>query len=112
MLFRSRTFFTLAELNAAVADCVSTLNERKSRHLGASRRELFEKIEQSTLKSLPVEPYEFAAWKEVSVGLDYHVDIEKHYYSVPHTEPPRVCRRLVGLSLQAAILAGSSVSDQ
>ena len=42
------------------------------------------KIEQSTLKPLPVEPYEFAAWKEVRVGLDYHVDIEKHYYSAPH----------------------------
>ncbi len=82
---RNRTFFTLAELNAAIAECVTALNERRSRHLGASRRELFEKIEQATLKPLPVEPYEFAAWKDVRVGLDYHVDIEKHYYSVPHT---------------------------
>jgi len=81
---RNRTFFTLAELNAAIGECVAALNERTSRHLGSSRRELFEKIEQSTLKPLPAEPYEFAAWKEVRVGLDYHVDIEKHYYSVPH----------------------------
>ncbi len=82
---RNAKFFTLAELNAAIADCVTALNERKSRHLGASRRDLFESIERSTLKPLPAEPHEFAAWKEVRVGFDYHVEIEKHYYSVPYT---------------------------
>ena len=55
-----------------------------SRHLGASRRALFEELERSALKPLPAEPYVFAAWKECRVGLDYHVEIEKHYYSVPH----------------------------
>ncbi|KAB2910166.1 MAG: IS21 family transposase [Hyphomicrobiaceae bacterium] len=82
---RNRTFFTLAELNAAIAECVRMLNARVSRHLGASRAELFERIERPALKALPVEPYEFAAWKQVRVGFDYHVEIEKHYYSVPYT---------------------------
>lgn len=82
---RNAKFFKLAELNAAIAECVTALNERKSRHLGASRRDLFEKIERSALKPLPAEPHEFAAWKEVRVGFDYHVEIEKHYYSVPYT---------------------------
>jgi transposase len=45
---------------------------------------LFEEVERSALKSLPAEPYVFAAWKECRVGLDYHVEVEKHCYSVPH----------------------------
>jgi transposase len=41
-------------------------------------------LEQSALKPLPAEPYVFAEWKQCQVGLDYHVEIDKHYYSVPH----------------------------
>ena len=82
---RNRKFFSLVELNEAVRACVTDLNNRPSRHLGASRRALFEEVECSALKSLPAEPYVFAAWKECRVGLDYHVEVEKHYYSVPHT---------------------------
>jgi transposase len=81
---RNRKFFTLAELNEAIADCVTTLNDKVSRHLGASRTALFNEVERSALKKLPAETYEFAAWKEVKAGLDYHVEVEKHYYSVPH----------------------------
>ena len=81
---RNRKFFSLAELNAAIAIEVADLNARVTRHLGASRRALFEQVEQSALKALPVEPFEFAAWKECKVGFDYHVEIDKHYYSVPH----------------------------
>jgi transposase len=82
---RNRTFFTLVELNAAIAECVTVLNDRRSRHLGASRAELFETLERGALKKLPVTPFEFAEWKECRVGLDYHVEIDKHYYSVPYT---------------------------
>jgi hypothetical protein len=52
--------------------------------LGTSRRALFDEIERPALKPLPVEPYTFAQWKECRAGLDYHVEVEKHYYSVPH----------------------------
>jgi transposase len=80
---RNRKFFTLAELNEAIAECLTGLNNRVSRHLGASRRALFDGVERAALKTLPPEPFEFAAWKEVKAGLDYHVEVEKHYYSVP-----------------------------
>jgi transposase len=33
---------------------------------------------------LPVEPYVFAEWRARRVGIDYHVDIDRHYYSVPY----------------------------
>src|SRR5579864_3749775 len=81
---RNRQFFSLAALNAAVAELVAQINDRTSRHLGASRRALFEGLERSALKRLPAEPYVFAEWKECRVGIDYHVEIDKHYYSVPH----------------------------
>jgi transposase len=81
---RNRQFFSLTDLNAAIRDCVTTLNDRPSRHLGTSRRALFEGLERSALKPLPAEPYVFAEWKECRVGIDYHVEIDKHYYSVPH----------------------------
>ena len=81
---RNRQFFSLSALNAAIAELVAQINNRVSRHLGASRRALFEDLERSALKPLPAEPYVFAEWKECRVGLDYHVEIDKHYYSVPH----------------------------
>jgi transposase len=80
---RNRRFFTLTELNEAIRACVDDLNTRNSRHLGASRRALFEDIERSALKPLPAEPFEYAEWKQRRAGLDYHVEIHKHYYSVP-----------------------------
>jgi transposase len=82
---RNRQFFSLAELNAAIRQLLDQLNDRVTRHLGASRRQLFEQLDRPALLDLPAEPYTYAAWKECRPGLDYHVEIDKHYYSVPHT---------------------------
>ncbi|HEV7267342.1 MAG TPA: IS21 family transposase, partial [Falsiroseomonas sp.] len=54
------------------------------RRLGASRRELFDRLEASTLLDLPPEPFEYAEWRRCRVGLDYHVEVLGHWYSVPH----------------------------
>ena len=81
---RNRQFFTLTELNDAICECVMQLNTRVSRHLGASRQTLFNELDKPALKPLPIEPYVYAEWKECRAGLDYHVEVEKHYYSVPH----------------------------
>jgi transposase len=81
---RHQRFFSLAEINAAIRDLVAQLNARVTRHLGASRRALFDDIERPALKALPVEPYIYAEWKECKVSFDYHVEVERHYYSVPH----------------------------
>jgi transposase len=82
---RKRTFFSLSELNAAIRDCVEWINNRVTRHLGASRRSLFEQVERSALKSLPTTDYVFGQWKQCRAGIDYHVEIDKHYHSVPYT---------------------------
>ena len=81
---RNRTFFSLAELNQAIRELLEQLNSRVTRHLGASRQQLFEQLERPALSALPAQPYVYAEWKECRTGLDYHVEIEKHYYSVPH----------------------------
>ena len=57
---------------------------RSTRHLGASRRDLFERLDRPALKPLPLASYVYAEWKQCRAGLDYHVDIGRHYYSVPH----------------------------
>jgi transposase len=82
---RHQRFFSLADINVAIRDLVTQLNDRVTRHLGRSRRALFDDIERPVLKALPVEPYIYAEWKQCKVSFDYHIEVERHYYSVPHT---------------------------
>ncbi len=82
---RDRTFFSLAELNQAIGELLRELNERPMKHLGQSRRELFVELDQPALRPLPTLRYEFAQWQKARVHIDYHVEFDKHYYSVPHT---------------------------
>jgi transposase len=80
---RNRRFFALADLNAAIRDLLTDLNARPLRGWGRSRRQLFDELDRPALGPLPAEPYEYAEWKRCRVGLDYHVEIAKHFYSVP-----------------------------
>ena len=82
---RNRTFFHLADLNQAMRELLEELNTRPMAHLERSRRELFVELDQPALKPLPEQPYEFATWKKARVNIDYHVEFDKHYYSVPYT---------------------------
>lgn len=81
---RDMTFFYLADANQAVWKLLEELNDRERKDLGMSRRELFEKIEKGALRPLPAERYCISLWKKVRVGPDYHVEFQKHYYSVPY----------------------------
>ena len=96
---RHRTFFSLSELNAAIALLLERLNARAFRKLPGSRRSLFEQLDRPALRPLPTERYVFAQWKKVRVNIDYHVEVERHYYSVPHA--------LVGRQLDARITANT-----
>ena len=94
---RHRTFFSLTELNHAIAERLEWLNARAFRKLPGSRRTAFESIDRPALRALPAEPYVFAQWKKVRVHVDYHIEFERHYYSVPHA--------LVGRQLHARYTA-------
>src|ERR1700752_852234 len=82
---RHRIFHSLAEVNAAIADLLTRLNEeRPIRRLGLARRKLLEESDRPALKALPENPYVFAEWRICRVSIDYHVEVAAHYYSVPH----------------------------
>lgn len=81
---RNQTFFTLAELNEAIAKLLIFLNEKHFKKLPGSRKSHFEEYEKKALRPLPKESYEFAEVQEALVGLDYHVEIKGHFYSVPY----------------------------
>jgi len=81
---RNQTFFSLAEANTAIAGMVTRINEYVMRRLGICRRHLFDTIERPALAELPHADYEFSEWGFARVSLDYHVEVCKFYYSVPH----------------------------
>jgi len=83
-VLRKRTFYSLAELNDAIRECLERLNTRPMRRLGKSRRELFEAMERPAALPLPARPYEYAEWLKARVGFNYHVEVEEHFYSVPY----------------------------
>ena len=80
---RHRTFFALAEANAAIWELLERLNARQFRKLPTSRRALFETLDRPALRPLPATRYVFAEWKRARVNIDYHLALEGHYYSVP-----------------------------
>jgi transposase len=80
---RNRRFFSLAELNAAIRDCVMAINAKILRRFGQSRNELLETLDRPALNALPATPYSYAEWKRARVAPDYHIEIDGHYYSVP-----------------------------
>jgi transposase len=80
---RNRRFFSLGELNQAIRELVDQLNDRPMRGWGISRRALYEELDRPALQPLPPVPYEYAEWKRCRVNLDYHIEVDKHFYSVP-----------------------------
>src|SRR5262245_3173975 len=81
---RHHTFFALAEVNAAIGELLPALNARPFKKLPGSRHSLFETLDRPALKPLPAQPYEYAEWKLARVNIDYHVEVDGHYYSVPY----------------------------
>jgi hypothetical protein len=83
-VLRNRTFFSLEELNRAIRELLEAYNARPFQKMPGSRKSMFEDIEKPVLGPLPQERYEFAEWRKARVNIDYHVEVDKHYYSVPY----------------------------
>ena len=94
---RHHTFFSLPELNQAIAELLPDLNERHFQGQEVSRRDLYEQLDAPVLKPLPVSPYGYAEWRKARPGIDYHVSVAKRFYSVPHA--------LVGQTLDVRLTA-------
>jgi transposase len=92
---RNRRFFTLGELNGAIARLLDDLNQRPFKKLPGCRRSAFEQLDAPLLQPLPARRFLISRWKQAKVNIDYHVEFEGHYYSVPH--------RLVGQRLELRV---------
>jgi transposase len=98
-VLRKTTFFTLSELNSAIAQLLEQLNNKPFQKLSGSRKTWFENVDRPALKPLPHTAFEDAGWLKTTVGNDYHINIEQHYYSVPYS--------LVGQEIEARITANT-----
>ena len=95
---RNRQFFSLADLNEAIAGEVEAINEAPFQKLEGSRKSQFEEIDRPALRPLPRNPYEYAQWLSARAGVNYHIEVEKHFYSVPHN----LMRRKLDVRLSAS----------
>jgi transposase len=82
---RKLTFFSILDLNIAIKQLLGVLNHKPFKKLPGSRYSQFEALERPALKPLPARAYEYAEWKKARVHIDYHIEIDGHYYSVPHS---------------------------
>ena len=94
---RHETFFSLYELNNRIKELLSILNKHPFKRLEGTRESLFNTIDKPALKPLPLKPYEYAQWKHARVNIDYHIEVDRHYYSVPY--------QLVGKQIDVRITA-------
>lgn len=81
---RDQTFFSVAGLNEAITPLLAKLNAQRFQKLEGSRDSWFETYEKPKLRPLPATPFQLATWSKASVNIDYHVVVDKHYYSVPY----------------------------
>ena len=81
---RDRQAFSLGELNTLIAALLERLNARAFKKLPGCRRSMFDTLDRPAMRALPPRPYEYAEWKKVRVGIDYHVAVDRHYYSAPY----------------------------
>lgn len=84
-VLRNRTFFSIAEMNEAIRALLPELNGRLMKHLGASRLDLYQRLDRPALRPLPRERFEAAQWANRGVNIDYHVEVGHNYYSVPYS---------------------------
>jgi transposase len=80
---RHHTFFSLRELNVEIQKLLVDLNERPFKRMPGCRKSVFESVDKPALRPLPEHPYEYAEFKKARVHIDYHVEVDGHFYSVP-----------------------------
>ena len=81
---RHTPMFSLEQANRAIAERVRAMNGRPFKKLPGTRQSQFEAIDRPAMRPLPAAPYEYADWKCARVQINYHIEIERHFYSVPY----------------------------
>jgi len=81
---RHHTFFSLAELNQCIKALLEEVNNKPFKQHKGTRQQWFESIDKPALLPLPMQTYHFTDIKTVKVNIDYHLQYDDHFYSVPH----------------------------
>jgi len=81
---RHHTFFSLAELNHCIKALLDEVNNKPFKQLKGTRRQWFDSIDKPALLPLPKQAYQYTDIKTVKVNIDYHIQYDQHFYSVPH----------------------------
>lgn len=81
---RHQRCFSLAEVNTTIRPLLAALNARPFKKLPGSRQSVFAAVDRPALRPLSLIRYEFAQWKVATVGIDDHIELDRHYYSVPY----------------------------
>jgi transposase len=107
---RNQVFFSLAELNGVIRGLITELNAKPFQKREGSRSSVFVTVDKPALRPLPQKPYEYGDWKKAKVHLDYHVDVERRYYSVPYpligkTVDVRICAATIEIYLRGERVA-------
>jgi transposase len=108
---RNQTFFSLAELNFAIRALLVWLNDRPFKKLPGTRRSLFEDLDRPAMRPLPALPYEYATFKWGTVGVDYHVEVDRHWYSVPYQLARQRCEVRLTANVVEVIHRGRRVAS-
>ncbi len=102
---RDRTFFSLPELNSAIRELLEKLNDRPFKKMPGSRRSVFETVDKPALKPLPDGRYEYTHIGYARAGLDYHISVDGHLYSVPYEHAKKKLEyRLTSKTLEVFLL--------
>lgn len=110
-VLRHHTFFSVAELNDAIWGQLTRFNARPMQKLGASRREFYERLDRPALKPLPQDRYELSTWKRCRVNIDYHVEVDGNWYSVPYQLVHEKVDTRVTASMVEVIFKGQRVAS-
>ena len=108
---RNITFFDYATARAAIRERLDRLNDRPFQKLDGSRRSLFEALERPVMRPLPAQRFEYADWKVATVNIDYHIEVERHYYSVPYQLVHERCDVRLTVTVVEVFLHGRRVAS-
>jgi transposase len=108
---RNRQFFSIEELNRAIWELLDELNQKPMKKLGKSRLELFESIDKPNAKPLPVNRYIYHEWAQAKVNIDYHIEVQRNYYSAPYTYYGKTVDARITESLVEIFYKGSRIAS-
>lgn len=81
---RNEKFFSLFELNIRIKQRLKEVSERPFQKKPGSRFSVFKEFDLPNMRPLPLEPFEYAEYVSATVNIDYHIEVEKNFYSVPY----------------------------